>query len=104
MSEMRDLGGVVLGQWLAGGEVCVCVCVGWYALPNVFRHLRGVLRRAEGGGGGECVGCGCGVARDGASSVDATYHIASSTSGVGAPLTCQAAGCLGPRSNTGNVI
>jgi hypothetical protein len=27
------------------------VCM--YGLPNVFRHLRGVLRRAEGGGEGE---------------------------------------------------
>jgi len=55
--------------------------VRWYASPNVFRHLRGVLRRAEGGGGGECLGCGCGVAGDGASSVDARNHLASSTSG-----------------------
>ena len=34
----------------------------WYALPNVFRHLRGVLRGSEGSGGGECSGGGCGVA------------------------------------------
>ena len=83
MSEMRDLGGVV---WLVAGWQCG---VQWHALPYVFRHLRGVLRRAEGGGGGECFGCGSGVARDGAS-VDArsSYQPAS---GVGAALIRQAA-------------